>query len=82
MTGLDRRFDYQRFALDVICARNAMGFSQQGLARDLGIDRSTIQRIEKLADGGDYIPQRETRVVICDKLGLDWECYWEFDYGS
>ena len=55
-------------------ARKEKGFSQDDLARAVGVSRQTVNRIER----GDYNPTLNLCVALCKALGktLD-QLFWE-----
>lgn len=54
------------FIAAVVKARAERGWSQADLARELGLPRSAISRLE----AGDTDPRLSTVVAVCNALGL------------
>ena len=59
-------FNSVEFGSNIKLARNSKGYSQENLAKALGINRSTIARYES----GEILPNAEQIAKICEELDI------------
>ena len=59
-------FNSVEFGSNIKLARNSKGYSQENLAKALGVNRSTIARYES----GEILPNAEQIAMICEELDI------------